>query len=149
MSNKLNTLFTIGYESKSFEDISKNIREREIPLLVDVRNVALSRKPGFSKNALKKNLGEKNIDYIHLRELGAPKPIRYKYYRNKDFKAFERAYKKHLKSTNVNLVKVLEILRENTACFLCFEKSHEDCHRSILAKEITKISEEKLEVEHL
>ena len=42
-------------------------------LLVDVRAVASSRRPGFSKNQLAAGLDERGISYLHLRGLGTPK----------------------------------------------------------------------------
>jgi hypothetical protein len=44
--------------------------------LIDVRDVPLSRKPGFSKSALQANLEAHGIAYVHLKGLGDPKPGR-------------------------------------------------------------------------
>ena len=44
-----------------------------VKLLVDVRAVASSRRPGFSKNQLAAGLDERGISYLHLRALGTPK----------------------------------------------------------------------------
>ena len=38
-----------------------------VKLLVDVRAVASSRRPGFSKNQLAAGLDERGISYLHLR----------------------------------------------------------------------------------
>ena len=44
-----------------------------VKLLVDVRAVASSRRPGFSKNQLAAGLDERGISYLHLKGLGTPK----------------------------------------------------------------------------
>ena len=47
-----------------------------VGLLIDVRAVPQSRKPGFSKRQLAAGLDEKGIAYVHLQGLGTPKPGR-------------------------------------------------------------------------
>ena len=66
------TLCTIGYEGSSLSDFLDALREAGVELLVDVRAVASSRRPGFSKNSLAANLAESGIDYLQLRGLGTP-----------------------------------------------------------------------------
>ena len=43
-----------------------------IELLVDIRAVASSRRPGFSKSKLAASVADAGIDYLHLRALGTP-----------------------------------------------------------------------------
>ena len=52
---------------------STNSKHAGVKLLVDVRAVASSRRPGFSKNQLAAGLDERGISYLHLRGLGTPK----------------------------------------------------------------------------
>ena len=52
---------------------STNSSKPGVKLLVDVRAVAASRRPGFSKNQLAAGLDERGISYLHLRGLGTPK----------------------------------------------------------------------------
>ena len=47
-----------------------------VSLLIDVRAVPQSRKPGFSKRQLAAGLDEQGIAYVHLQGLGTPKPGR-------------------------------------------------------------------------
>jgi hypothetical protein len=46
------TLFTIGYEGSSIGDFRATLEAARINLVIDVRDVPISRKPGFSKTAL-------------------------------------------------------------------------------------------------
>ena len=52
---------------------STNSNSAGVKLLVDVRAVTSSRRPGFSKNQLAAGLDERGISYLHLRGLGTPK----------------------------------------------------------------------------
>ena len=68
-----------------------------VKLLVDVRAVAASRRPGFSKNQLAAGLKERGIGYLHLQGLGTPKEGRLAA-RAGDKKALRAIYAKHLKT---------------------------------------------------
>ena len=48
------------------------LKRARVKLLVDVRAVAASRKPGFSKRQLAAALDENGIGYLHLQTLGTP-----------------------------------------------------------------------------
>ena len=67
------TLFTIGYEGKTLPEFVGELAAAKVSLVIDVRAIAASRRPGFSKTALSGALREAGIDYLHLRALGTPK----------------------------------------------------------------------------
>ena len=66
-------LFTIGYEGRTLDEFLDRLGGSGAKLLIDVRAIAASRRPGFSKTALAGALAEVGIDYLHLRSLGTPK----------------------------------------------------------------------------
>jgi uncharacterized protein (DUF488 family) len=66
-------LHTIGYEGISIGDFLATLELVGIDLVIDVRCVPLSRKPGFSKSILARWLASRDIQYLHLKELGDPK----------------------------------------------------------------------------
>src|SRR5436305_12155841 len=68
----MHPLFTIGYEGKTPDEFLAQLAAAGIELLIDVRAVAASRRPGFSKTALSNSVRERGIDYLHLRPLGTP-----------------------------------------------------------------------------
>ena len=70
------TFFTAGYEQSEPEEFLRRLQENGIEVIVDVRDMPLSRKRGFSKNQLQALLGEVDIEYLHVKPLGAPKEIR-------------------------------------------------------------------------
>jgi uncharacterized protein (DUF488 family) len=70
------TLFTVGYEGSKPSDLFASLQDNGITLLIDVREVPISRKPGFSKTSLSLGLDVAGIRYLHLKGLGDPKPGR-------------------------------------------------------------------------
>src|SRR5260370_33278947 len=70
MAPKAKRLFTIGYEQTPSKAVLDELEAAGVKLLVDVRAVASSRRPGFSKNQLAAGLDERGISYLHLKGLG-------------------------------------------------------------------------------
>ena len=141
-------LFTIGYEGADLADFLATLRACGVEQIIDVRAVALSRKQGFSKNALTEALAASGIRYIHLRELGDPKPGR-DAARRGDFAVFRKIYGKHLKGRDAQagLKVAAQAAGEKVSCLLCFEREHEHCHRTIVA---TALAEQAgFTIEHL
>jgi len=65
-------LFTVGYEGVTIEVFIANLRANNVECVLDVRELPLSRKRGFSKTQLGQALNDADIRHIHLRELGTP-----------------------------------------------------------------------------
>ena len=133
---KAKKLFTIGYEQTPSRAVLDKLECAGVKLLVDVRAVTSSRRPGFSKNQLAAGLDERGIAYIHLAGLGTPKEGRLAA-RSGQYDVLERIYSKHLKTPQAR-----EELDELTAlvkkagpvCLLCYERNHEHCHRRWIAE---------------
>ena len=94
---KAKKLFTIGYEQTPAKSVLDELEHAGVKLLVDVRAVASSRRPGFSKNQLAAGLDERGISYLHLRGLGTPKDGR-EAARSGKFDVLQKIYAKHLKT---------------------------------------------------
>src|SRR5256885_5932385 len=97
MARKINRLFTIGYEQTPPKAVLDELAGAGVKLLVDVRAIASSRRPGFSNTQLAAGLDERGIGYVHLRGLGTPKEGRLAA-RAGDGKSLERIYAKHMKT---------------------------------------------------
>lgn len=128
-------LFTIGYEGKTQAEFLDELAAAGVELLIDVRAVAASRRPGFSKTALANGLSRRGIGYLHLRALGTPA----------DGRAAARAgrvgemraiYAGQLDTPEAALAmeQVLAAAGEKRAALLCYEREAADCHRSMLAE---------------
>src|SRR5262245_19718335 len=97
MTRKSNCLFTIGYEQTPSKAVLDELESAGVKLLVDVRAVTSSRRPGFSKNQLAAGLDERGIAYVHLKGLGTPKEGRLAA-RSGQYDLLERIFAKHLKT---------------------------------------------------
>lgn len=90
------TLFTIGYEQhRSPSTLIDALLDAGVRRLVDVRELPLSRRRGFSKTALSAALADAEIEYEHVRALGNPKPYR-ELYRSGRVSEGEKRYRAHL-----------------------------------------------------
>lgn len=144
----MRTVLTIGYEGASIEDLVATLKLSDVQVLVDIRDVPVSRKRGFSKRALAETLEGAGLEYLHLRALGDPKPGR-EAARRGDMKTFERIFRDHLRGAEAQgaLVQALDITTRARACLLCFERDHSRCHRIIVAEEMA--SREAIQVRHI
>ena len=69
-------IFTIGYEGADPERFLAALKGAGVEVLADVRAVAMSRKRGFAKTALREGLESEGLGYRHFMALGTPKPGR-------------------------------------------------------------------------
>jgi uncharacterized protein (DUF488 family) len=128
-------LFTIGYEGKTQDEMLAELEAARVELVIDVRAVAASRRPGFSKTALAAGLRERGIDYLHLRPLGTPADGR-QAARAGRIGEMRAIYGEQLETPEaaVALEKALEEASGRRAALLCYEREAPDCHRSMLAQ---------------
>lgn len=141
-------LLTIGYEGCTIQAVLATLKDAGVRLLIDVRAVPQSRKPGFSKRQLAAGLDEQGIRYLHLQGLGTPKPGR-DAARAGHPERMEVIFREHMQSdrAQADLAQAKVVARESRACLLCFERDHLHCHRHIVAELIS--AETRQAVEHL
>jgi hypothetical protein len=127
-------VYTIGYEGKSITQFIDKLKLLNIEQLIDVREIALSRKNGFAKTALRKGLTDNGIVYKHLPELGSPSDIRHKLKEDWDYVAFFQDYAKSLErpESQTALAELENLAHIRKSVLMCFEYSVEKCHRKIL-----------------
>jgi uncharacterized protein (DUF488 family) len=131
-------LWTIGYEGKTSAEFLAELSRAGVRLLIDVRAVAASRRPGFSKTALAASLSECGIGYLQLRSLGTPKAGRDA--ARKGRAAEMRAiYAEHLETPEAQLgiEQALAAASAAPAVLLCYEQDVACCHRAMVADELT------------
>lgn len=141
----MRTIFTIGYEGSGIDNFLFTLGAAGVERVVDVRDVPLSRKKGFSKSALAVNLGTAGIEYSHLKPLGDPKEGRIAMRRG-DRDTFLRIYEMQLRTREATeaLEQAMAFARKETIALLCYERSPQDCHRSIVAREMSANEEFKI-----
>ncbi len=128
------SLLTIGYEGCTIGGVVAALKAADATLLIDVRAVAASRKPGFSKRQLAAALEEAGIRYVHLQGLGTPKPGR-DAVRAGHPERMVPIFNEHMTSdrAQAELAMARELARDSRACLLCFERDPAHCHRRIVA----------------
>ncbi|MDA2933381.1 DUF488 domain-containing protein [Acidobacteria bacterium AH-259-D05] len=134
---EVKTLYTIGYQGRSVDQVINLLLKSGIRTLIDVRYKPTSRKPGLSKSGLKKACEESDIEYFHERDLGTP-PEMMDHVRSGagyDDNIFAE-YRKYLLSKEKSLQTVLRHLEEDLACLLCYEEDANNCHRKVVAEEL-------------
>ena len=127
-------LATIGYEATTVDAFLDTLRGAEVALLVDVRAVASSRRPGFAKTRLAANLETVGIAYLHLRDLGTPADGRAAA-RAGQHGEMQRIFGEHLATDRAQeaLASLAELVSGQRVCLLCFEADPAHCHRSLVA----------------
>jgi uncharacterized protein (DUF488 family) len=134
------TIATIGYQAATMQSFRRALRGAKVDLLVDIRAVASSRRPGFSKTALAANLREAGIDYLHLRSLGTPADGRAAARAGKH-EVMREIFLEHMEtpSAQADLASLAELVESRRVCVLCFEADSAHCHRSIVASELGRV----------
>lgn len=132
-------IWTIGYEGHDPESLTHLLRKAGIQRVVDIRELPLSRKRGFSKTAMANGLARAGIGYSHLKALGTPRPVRHAYKAGGSFEAFRDAYLAHLEGLGPAPLEQLErMAREERVALLCVEHDAHVCHRGVLADVLAK-----------
>ncbi len=139
-------LFTIGYEGATQPELIAALEAAGVRRLIDVRQLPLSRRPGFSKTPLKTALAEHGIDYVHLKALGTP-PEGREAARKGRHDVMAAIYRGTLAEPDaiVAAEQLRDLASEAPSALLCFEREPTHCHRQVLIDEVYP----EAEVEHL
>jgi uncharacterized protein (DUF488 family) len=130
---RVRPLFTIGYEGRSPAELIAALRRARVTRLLDIRQLPLSRRKGFSKTPLRLALEAAGIEYVHVRAAGNPDrhapggPM-----------AALAAYRDRLETSPQILDEVLGEIGSHRAALLCVEATHAVCHRSVLSERLTE-----------
>ena len=142
-------LATIGYEGAPQEAVFAALRKARVSLLVDVRAVTSSRRPGFSKCHLASGLPKEGIEYLHLAGLGTPREGRQAVRAGRP-NEMHKIFARHMKTPEAkhDYEALLALARKGKKiCLLCYEHDPNECHRTIIAERVQE--ELGLKVEHL
>lgn len=135
-------IFTIGYEGADIHDFIETLDVLKVSRVIDIRDVPASRRRDFSKNILRDHLEQVGISYSHFKALGDPKEGRDAMRAGKK-EIFLKIFGDHIQKPEAQkaLDEVTEIALDETSILLCYERSHKDCHRSIVATELERRGE--------
>jgi uncharacterized protein (DUF488 family) len=133
---KKDGVYTIGYEGISVDTFLNRLIQNSIDLVADVRAVPLSRKYGFSGRQLENILSKINIKYSSVKDLGVADGIR-KRMGEISREEYLYLYEVSLKNKTKQLEEISQTVNSSgNVAILCFEKNHEECHRSVVSKHI-------------
>jgi uncharacterized protein (DUF488 family) len=143
----MTTLWTVGYQDRTVDDMIDVLNTAGVEVLVDVRLTPLSRKPGLSKSRLAARLGDAGIGYVHLPQLGNPRDNR-DAFRRRDAAAFAR-YRAILATPEgrAALDGLAELAEQQSVALMCFEHNASECHRAMVADALMDLNP-KLRVSH-
>lgn len=132
-------IWTIGYERVGVPDFVTALKSAKIKTLIDVREVANSRRAGFSKKALAASLDAAGIAYIHMKALGTPKAGR-EAARKGDTKTMQRIFEAKMAEpeSQLALAEAAELAQKARTCLMCLEHDWRVCHRTIVARHLTE-----------
>ena len=130
------TVFTIGYEGLDIEAFMALLAKHGIETVVDVRETPLSRKPGFSKKALASVLNLSGLEYVHMVDLGCPKPVRDRYRRDGNWRRYTDGFQKHLETQRAAIAELSRLASSSNCALLCYEADFNVCHRSMVANAV-------------
>jgi uncharacterized protein (DUF488 family) len=141
-------IFTIGYEKASLGDFIETLRSAEVAMVIDVRDLPLSRRAGFSKRQLAASLEEAGIGYRHLKALGTPKEGRTAH-RTRHYGQFWEIVATQLATepAKAALAEAATIAERQPTCLMCFEADWKICHRARIIELLDR--EHGLTVRHL
>lgn len=131
------TFLALGYEKRTIDEVLELLEEHDVSLVADVRQNAVSRKPGFSKMRLSHALNDAGIGYVHLPDLGCTRTMR----AAKRDDAIDRdeyvaAYREHLGVHEDAYDHLASLARNQVVAALCMERRIEDCHRQVLVERL-------------
>ena len=141
-------LLTVGYEGVTLDAFLDALQAAGVETLVDVRQMPLSRKRGFSKRALSEALGGRGIHYVHEVELGCPRQVRDAYRVDGSWPKYTVGYLAHLATQAQAVDRVVFRALRSRCALLCFEADYRVCHRRYVADAAAERSS-RFETQHL
>lgn len=139
-------VYTIGYAGKTMEQILTIMEKNNIEQLIDVRNNAFSMKNGFSKKPLLESIEKNGYRYLHMPLLGAPKNIRVEIKENGNRELFFKLYRNWLQKNNHEFRELISVITATSSVLMCVEGDYRDCHRKVLAEELSKVGFEIIHI---
>lgn len=139
---RMNAIFTIGYEGALISEFIHTLKRSEVSILLDIREIPLSRKKGFSKTALAAAAQKAGIKYQHEKLLGSPKTIRDKLRQDGNYKSFFKAFDVYLQTQTALLAQLAKTIKGNVV-LMCYERDPLTCHRLSVAKKLEELTGKK------
>lgn len=127
---------TVGYEGLDIASFLSLLAENDIETVVDVREMPLSRKPGFSKKSLASVLNLSGREYVHMVDLGCPKQVRDRYREDGNWERYTEGFMAHLNTQDDAIAELSALAATSNCALLCYEADSTSCHRSMVASAV-------------
>jgi uncharacterized protein (DUF488 family) len=129
------TIYTIGYERRDSEGLISALRDQSVRAIADIRERATSRKAEFRAGPIRSACELASIEYQPWPRLGSTVELREELQASGDFKTFADRFRQ-LASEKMesDLRKLAQSVNRIPTALLCYERLHEDCHRSVVAE---------------
>jgi uncharacterized protein (DUF488 family) len=124
---------SIGYEHYRLNtDFTARLRDAGVERLIDVRQLPISRRRGYAKSALSAALAADGIEYVHMRDLGNPKPTR-DLYKSGHTAEGRAGYEEYLLGEQRDALDALaDQLAAKRCALMCVEHDSAVCHRDVI-----------------
>jgi uncharacterized protein (DUF488 family) len=131
-------IYSIGYEKAAPRDFLATLRDAGVKTLIDVRDLPLSRRAGFSKRQLAASLDAIGIAYVHLKALGTP-PEGREANRKRQWDRFWEIVDDKLAGDAAQdaLTETAALAKRSPSCLLCYEADFHVCHRARVGEILT------------
>ncbi len=127
---------TLGYQGRSLLEFLEIIQQNKVTQVIDIRQNAQSRKPGFSELELKVTLAQIGVAYVHFPELGCEPESRHALWRGDSTEDFLNDYRRKLAERPGALADLIHWARKSRSLLLCLERDPARCHRKVLGEHL-------------
>jgi uncharacterized protein (DUF488 family) len=133
------TVFTVGYERRSSEDLISRLLDAGVEVLADIREKPISRRADFRAAPLREACVDAKIAYQAWPLLGSKESHRDDLHESGDINAFHKKFRTYARRCLMEQIELIatEVARRPVALF-CYERDHEDCHRMVVAELIAE-----------
>jgi uncharacterized protein (DUF488 family) len=134
-------IYTLGYQGLNPETYIQSLINAGVKVVIDVRENSWSQRPAYVGSTLRRSLEPAGISYQHWKALGNPSANRKT---ASSTAQCMRRYRSYLKQNRESLLLFLAEMIDaasngNRLCLTCYEKEHQNCHRSVIIDELIKI----------
>jgi uncharacterized protein (DUF488 family) len=129
-------VFTLGYQGRDLNEVLQIVQRHDIEQVLDVRENATSKKPGFAAGELKQVLAGIGVVYAHLPELGCASESRQALWRGESEEAFLDDYRRRLAERPEAFANLVHRIRSASTLLLCLERDPSRCHRAVLVEKL-------------
>lgn len=129
-------VYTLGYQGRDLAEVLETVRGHNVLQVIDVRENARSRKPGFETGELRRALAGIGVAYTHMPELGCAAEARHALWGGESTGPFFEAYRRRLAERPQAVAALLQQVRSMPTLLLCLERDPSRCHRAVLVERL-------------